>query len=239
MRYYISIEKNIEAFELFRVLWNKLGIDGIRADNMTEGIEKAIDIEKSKIDDLYFIDIVADDIDYMSQLKILHDETDAPILIATSNYNDDEHHEALNNGADFYGAYCGTLEQNVNAVNASINSIERRVRKKRASSKLLVYNGIMLAPSYRNIVFINDKEIELFKIEFDILYYLIEHRGKTLPYARIYKSVWHEDYDEAAKKALWAAVGRLRESLKNATGGIDYIETVRDVGYRFRLKLDK
>jgi hypothetical protein len=81
MKHYISIEKNIKIFELYKALWNQHGVTGIRADNMTEGIEKAIEIEKSKADELYFIAIVADDVDFMAQLKILSAETNAPIPI--------------------------------------------------------------------------------------------------------------------------------------------------------------
>ena len=235
MRYYISIERNKEVFEKYRQVWNKHGIDGIRADTMTEGIAKAIEIENSKTDELYFIDIVADDVNYMPLLKVLSEETDAPILIATSCYNVDEHHEALYNGADFYGGYCKTPEQNINAVLASINSIERREKKNRTPTKTIIYDGILITPSYRNIIYVNEKEIELFKIEFDVLYYLMENRGKTLTYERIYSNVWREEYNEIVKKALWAAVKRLRDSLRRASGRTDYIVTVRDVGYRFQL----
>jgi len=100
VRYYISIEKNVIVFEMFKSLWNKLGIDGIRTDTMTEGLKTAIEIEKSVLDELYFIDIVADGIDYLPQLKILHEETNAPILIVASNFNENERVSALNNGAD-------------------------------------------------------------------------------------------------------------------------------------------
>jgi len=234
MRYYLSIEKNIAVFEQYKALWSARGIIGIRANTMTEGIEKAIEIENNKSNDLFFIDIVADDIDYMAQLKILSEATNAPILIATSNPDDKEHHQALNNGADFYGKYCETTEQNIEAVISAISSIERRAKKQGFSSEIMIYSGIMLTPSYRNIIFINEKEVELFKIEFDILYFFMENCGKTLTYEQIYKNVWHEDYDETAKNAVWAAVGRLRDKLKAALNGTDYIETVRDVGYRFR-----
>jgi len=145
MRYYIAIEKNIEVFERYRVLWNKLGIDGIRVGTMAAGIEKAIEIEKSKIEELYFISIVASDIDFMPQLKILSDEADAPILIATANYDAEEHHQALGNGADFYGGFFDDSEQNINMVLASINSIDRRVKKKKLFSKIMIYNGILLS----------------------------------------------------------------------------------------------
>lgn len=239
MKYYLAIEKHIEVFELYRDMWKKLGIDGIRANTMTDGIEKSVEIEKSKHSELYFIAISADDIDYMPQLKILSEETNAPILIATSNYSESEHHKALNNGADFYGGFCETPEQNIDGVLAAINTIDRRQKKKAPLSEMIIYNGILLAPSYRNTIFVNEKEIELYKIEFDILCYLLEHRGKTLLYEQIYRSAWRTNYDDAAKKALWAAMGRLRDKLYKASGGIEFIENVRDIGYRFRLASDK
>ncbi|MCL2816368.1 MAG: response regulator transcription factor [Oscillospiraceae bacterium] len=240
MKYYISIEKNIEGFELFKILWGKLGIHGIRADTMMDGIEKAIEIEKNKIDELYFIDIVADDIDYMPQLKILSEETEAPILIATSKYDDDEHHEALNNGADFYGGYCETPEQNINAVTAFINSIERRGRKRKFPSKLIICNGIMITPSYRNTIFIKDKEVELTKTDFDLLYYFMRNRGITLTVEQIYTRVWKNERAESIEAVVKSAIGRLRKKIDETETDIEdsktsFIENIWGVGYRLRV----
>jgi DNA-binding response OmpR family regulator len=155
MRYYISIEKNIEVFEQYKTLWKKLDVIGIRADTMSGGLEKAIEIEKSLTDELYFIDIVADDIDYMAQLRILDERTKAPILIATSTPNNEEHHESLNNGADFYGAYCEATEQNINAVISVIYRINQRAKKQIKSSTTITYGGIIIAPSWRNTILVN------------------------------------------------------------------------------------
>ena len=87
--FYVSIEKNVEVFESYRAVWEMRGIRGVRAGNMTGGINKVIEIEKSEGDELFFVDIVEDDIDFLPQLKILAGETDAPNLIATSHPNED------------------------------------------------------------------------------------------------------------------------------------------------------
>ncbi|MCL2604005.1 MAG: response regulator transcription factor [Defluviitaleaceae bacterium] len=236
MQHYISIEKNIEVFELYKDMWSKLGIYGIRANSMTEGIKKAIEIEKSKFDCLLFIDIVADDVDYMAQLKILSHETNAPILIATSNYNEDEHHKALINGADFYGAYCDAPEQNINAVFASISSIERRAKKKKTPSKVITYNGILLAPQYRNNIFINDVEIELTKTEFDLLHYFMKNRGITLTVEQIYNRVWKNERTESIDTVVKSAIGRLRKKINGTNGEPGFIENIWGVGFRFPVK---
>ena len=47
MRYYVSIEKSIEVFELYKPLWVSYGINGIRADTMAEGIENLVGMYKT------------------------------------------------------------------------------------------------------------------------------------------------------------------------------------------------
>ena len=230
MRYYVSIEKNITGFELFKILWEKHGIIGIRADNMIEGIEKAIEIEKSKTKELFFIDIVADDIDYMAQLEILSMETEAPILIATSDYNDKEHHEALNKGADFYGAYCGTPEQNIIAVMSAVNSIDRRARKITQPSKVMVYKNLLIAPVQRS-VFVDNTKIELTRTEFDVLLYLMNNRGRVLSFKQIYRHVWKEVYEETAHTVVKNVVQRIRHKIDGQNSAGSFIENVRGVGY--------
>jgi len=232
MRYYISIEKNNEGFEFFKALWAARGITGIRADTMTEGIERAIEIEKSEANELYFIDIVADDIDYMPQLRILHDETNTPILIATSKYDDDEHHEALNNGADFYGKYCDTPEQNITAVMAVVNSFDRRARKQRPPSQILTHGCLLISLKARH-VFVSDTEVDLTKMEFDILHYLCRNRGTALTFGQIFLHVWGEEYEAESAKIVHTHIKRIRKKLTDASPNCDYIETVWNVGYRF------
>ena len=239
MRYYISIEKNIDDFELFRALWNKHSINGIRAENMSNGIKKAIEIEKSETDELFFIEIVADSVDYMSQLKIINEETNAPILIATSNYNEDEHLRALNLGADFYGAFCKTPEQNINAVLATICSIERRAKKKKQPTNIIFYNGIMLVPSYRNTIFINDIELELTKIDFDLLHYFMSNRGIVLSTEQIYNHVWGNERAVSVDDVVRSAIKRLRKKINPHSTDCSIIENIREIGYRLPIKFEK
>ena len=232
MRYYLSIETGIEVFNSYKELWFARGVNGIRANTMAEGIEKAIAIEKSMHDELYFIDIAAVDINYMPQLNILCAETDAPILIAASTYDADEHHKALNNGADFYGVYNEIPEQNINAVIATLHSIDRRAKKQRPPSKVLIYNDLLIAPESRQ-VFVKDKQVTLTKLEFDILRYLMSNNGNFLTHSQILCEVWGEDYPEDGSGVLRRTISRLRGKLTEASPDCDYIKSERDVGYKF------
>ena len=231
MRYYVSIEKNIEVFELYKPLWVSYGINGIRADTMAEGIEKAIEIEKSKADELYFIDIVADDMDYMPQLKILSEETNAPILIATSNYDDNERHEALHKGADHYGKYCETTEQNIEAVIAFVSSIDRRREKQNPQPQVMIYKNLLVSVEYTQ-VFAKNTEINLTRKEFDILCYLMKNQGNILTYAKILGEVW--GVDNATPEILRTHMKRMRKKIVKVLPYYEsIIENVHGFGYRF------
>ena len=232
MRYYLSIEKSVEGFELYKPLWLVRGVYGIRANTMAEGIEKAIEIEQSKTDELYFIDIVASEIDYMPQLHILSSETEAPILIAASKPDADERKEALNNGADYYGEYCETTTQNIDTVIASINSLSRRVKKKRQPSKVLVYKNLLIAPGSLQ-VFANDKHVSLNKLERAVLRCLMENKDRVVPMKEILRKVWGKAY-EHNHELLWRTVNRLRKKLSEAVPESDYIVFERDEGYILR-----
>jgi len=231
---YIAIEKNEEGFEFYKALWSKRGITGYMADTMTKAIEKATDIENSKSEELYFVSIVADSIDYIPQLSYLNDKATAPILVATSKFDEEEHDKALENGADFYGQYRSDPEQNINSVITAINS-KTRARKQKSSTDLITCNGILLSPSHRR-VFVNDKEIELTRREFDILHLMIKKPEQVFTHNQIINKVWDGEYENADKTLLWNSIKRLREKLKATPNGKQYIETVREVGYRFSLK---
>ena len=231
MRYYVSIEKNVESFEAYRVMWNARGIDGFIFGNMTEGIEKAIRIEKSN-NELYFIDIIADEVDYLPQLKILCNETIAPILVATYHFNEEEHLNVLNSGADFYAQLSKNPEKNIEGVISVINSINRRERKPKQPSSIIIYNNILISPVY-NEVFVNNSKIKLSRKEFDILYFLMKNKDCVITHSDIIQKVWGNEYDKDDIDLLWRTVERLRSKLSEVSAGVDYIKTEHTRGYKF------
>jgi DNA-binding response OmpR family regulator len=232
--FYITIEKSIESFELYRKFWKARNVEGVRAGTMTEGIKKAIEIEKSG-NNLYFISIVADDVNYMPQLKVLSGATNAPLLIAVSeeNYSVSEHHKALKNGADFYAPYCAKDRHNITGVLSVIESVNQRAKKQKSSDKIIIHDDILI-DSGRHIAFFCDKEISLTGAEMRILHYMMLNRDIVLCHDKFFQNTY-TDYDEATSDSLYSAMKRLRKKIRTVAH-INYIETVKGVGYRLRTK---
>ena len=228
---YIAIEKDVEGFERHKSIWKSRGVNGIRADTMTEGIEKAIELEKSKAESLYFISIVAGDIYFMPQLEVLSAETNAPILITALKADDDERENALNNGADYYGGFLETPDRNVSTVTAVINSISRRALKNTKPLDTIIHNNLLLSTAYRR-GFVNDAEIELTRTEFDTLHYFLCNRGIAHTFEKIYNHVWGNEHAESVEEAVRSVIKRLRKKIDNPNAVTSFIENIRGVGFR-------
>ena len=154
--------------------------------------------------------------------------TEAPILVMTSKYKINDHAETLQNGADFYGE-SGEAKVNMQLVLAIVKRIDDRRNGKETSLKLFASENVLVIPSQYK-AFFGDVEMDLSVTEVKILKLLMSKHGALLTYKQIYKRVYGKS-DEEASHDMFNAMKRLRKKIKDTTN-LDYIENVRDVGYR-------
>ena len=122
----------------------------------------------------------------------------------------------LNLGADDYIAKpFGVLE-----LTARVNALLRRSRQTAA----LVRGNLSLDEDTMTVT-LRGVRLELNNKEFNLLKYLMQKEGKALTRENILNAVW--GYDEGETLTVDNHVARLRKL------GIDYIETVFGVGYKF------
>lgn len=217
---YMSIDKNEVLHNREKKIWEKYGISSIRVDSMIEGIIKA------KEQEFLFIVINADSIDYMPKLQVLRSVTDAPILIAASTYTAKEHTEALNNGADDFGPI-EDPKSNREAVLAILEKINKYKSQNASKAKIICFKDILLMPDYRR-VFINDEEVTLTRMEFDVLHFLLLNQGRVLSHEQIYNYVFAEENYDPAYDSIKSSIKRLRKKI----GAREIIDSVRGVGYK-------
>ena len=180
-----------------------------------------------------YIGINADNINYKPQLPLLRGIADAPIFIATTTYTMQKQAEAVNLGADLYGQIGETPNDNFDTVMANILARQERAKRRKPPLLLLPYGNILAAPKHRQ-VFVRDREIELTKIEFDLLCLFLNNRGNILSTKQIYNRVWKNERDEAIDDVVKSAIKRLRRKISSHDTkiGSEFIENIRDVGYR-------
>ena len=124
------------------------------------------------------------------------------------------------------------LEKILKAVEGSI-AIEKRTLP---SEKIECANLQILLPEKK--VYRNGKEILLNRHEFDTLVYLAKHPGWVRSKEQIYEAVWTEEV-ENYENSVMGCISQLRKKLEPDPDRLQYIHTVKGVGYKFEYRKNK
>jgi DNA-binding response OmpR family regulator len=219
---YLTIDNNLAVHERESRFWLAHNISSIRVSSMNEGIACAVQKE------FYYIGINAANIDYEGKLPILRDVTNAPIFIAVDSYDREKHTKAMSLGADLFGEISNGPKENYDAVMAALNRINSRACQPKPDRTFLLINNILISQKRRE-VFAGNKEIELTKLEFDLLYYLMSNPDRVFTCRQLYRHVWSDEDVSSIGPAIKNTVARIRKKIDNP----DVIENVYGVGYKF------
>lgn len=96
----------------------------------------------------------------------------------------------------------------------------------------VLHYGEILLDSARHIVQIHGKNTAFPLKEFEVLEYLMRHKGLVVPRAKLIERVWGADYF-GDTKTLDVHIKRIRAKIEPHPSEPRYITTVRGVGYRF------
>lgn len=80
------------------------------------------------------------------------------------------------------------------------------------------------------------KEVSLTPKEFDVLYFLVKHRGEVFTKEQIYQAVWDEDF-LLADSNIMAFIRKIRKKIEPNPDAPEYILTIGGVGYKFNDRL--
>ena len=78
------------------------------------------------------------------------------------------------------------------------------------------------------------QDIDLTTKEYLILAFLVKHEGQVFSREQLLKNVWGFDY-MGDTRAVDSAIKRLRKKLKNIENKIEFIHSIRSIGYKFEV----
>jgi DNA-binding response OmpR family regulator len=162
-------------------------------------------------------------LDLLKEAKEAH--KDASVIIITARSEVDDKVKGLDMGADDYLAKPFSLSELFSRMNAIIR------RKHGLRSNKVNFHDFEMDLQNRQVKHMG-KEITLTKKEFDLLHYLILNKNRVLTRLQLTDHIWGEiiedDYDS---NYIDVHIKNLRKKL-SAYGNIDWLETVRGIGYR-------
>ena len=177
--------------------------------------------------DLIVLDLMLPEVEGTEVCRRLREQhVDTPILMLTA--KDDEHDKilGLELGADDYL----TKPFSPKEVVARIRAILRRTIRTEKNVSLIKIGDLFIYPKRYEVV-VKDETLTFTRKEFELLLYLVEHKGKVLSREQLLKAVW--DYDFVGDtRIVDVHIGHLREKIEPIKKEPIYIKTIRGLGYK-------
>ena len=164
-----------------------------------------------------------DGLDICRSLRADPRTADVTIIMLTARGEETDRIVGLEVGADDYVSKPFSPKELV----ARVGAVQRRVVRSSAASSPSLKYGTVSVDVDRHIVMADDREMRLTALEFRLLQYLLEHRGRVLSRDRLLTDVWGYSYT-GSTRTVDVHIRRLREKIPTLAGAI---ETVKQFGY--------
>jgi two-component system alkaline phosphatase synthesis response regulator PhoP len=198
--------------------------EGYQVATATEG-PSGLKTARTFKPDIIVLDIMLPGMDGIELLTQLRRESNVYVIMLTAKTEETDKIIGLSVGADDYV----TKPFSPRELTARIKAALRRLKlgDQPSDRNLLSFKHIRIDMGSRR-VWMDDKEIELTAMEFDLLTALAEHRGMVFSREQLLEKVWGHDY-YGELRVVDVHIGHIRQKL----GDDRFIVTVRGVGYRF------
>lgn len=193
---------------------------------------EALDIIDEKKVDLVLMDIMMPEMDGLSAVAKLREQSNIPVLFLTAKSEDTDMILGLNIGGDDYI----TKPFNPVEVIARVRSHLRRYMKlggvAQKQSQFQV-GGILLDDDSKTVTLDGDP-VSLTPLEYSILKYLMENPNKVFSSGEIYRAVW-KDSPCGGENTVAVHIRHLREKLEIDPANPRYLKVVWGHGYKIEV----
>ncbi|RWR03664.1 transcriptional regulator [[Pantoea] beijingensis] len=228
----VFVEDDQDVGELIAAYLGRHGIDvivegrGDRAETLIAEVKP----------DLVILDIMLPGKDGMTLCRDLRANWPGPIVLLTSLDSDMNHILSLEMGANDYilkttppAVLLARLRLHLRQ--ASVNGNNEEIAPSLAGPKALRFGSLFIDPMNRQVALF-DENIALSTADFDLLWELATHAGKTLNRDALLKTLRGVSYD-GLDRSIDVAISRLRKKLHDSAIEPYRIKTIRNKGYLF------
>ena len=204
--------------------------DGHQTVSVTNGAE-AVERCRKEDFDIIIMDIMMPEMDGFTATKKIREIKDIPVLMLSARGTEFDKLYGFEVGVDDYL----TKPFSPKELMARISVIVRRHAKDSGitdnTNNILEFGGLRI-DTLGHDVFIDGEKTDLTAKEYDLLLYLVRHKGIVMTREQILRSVWGYDYYGYDRTVDWQM-----KLLRNKLGPYrELLQTIRGVGYKFSEK---
>lgn len=224
MKTILVIEDDIS---ILRGLKDNLEYEGYVIITETNG-EKGLQVALEKNPDLILLDIMLPGMNgYEICRKLKKEKPELPIIMITARGSEIDKVSGLDTGADDYV----TKPFSIPELMARIRAVFRRTSADNAIPDEYCFGNVKL--EFKKFkAFRGNQEIKLSSKEFAIMEYFIRHEGEAVHRHDLLNEVWGYEAIPTTR-TIDNFILDLRKKLEENPSKPKYIESVRDIGYRF------
>lgn len=184
------------------------------------------------------LDVMMPKMDGFEVLKRLRKESDIPVLMLTARGEETDRIVGLEMGADDYLPKTFSSRELL----ARLRAVTRRYDTSRmraatvVTDKILVFANLQIEPGSRTVR-LNQMEVNLTPIEYDLLACLARSAGRVLTRDQLLDAIAGRNYD-VFDRSVDVHISSLRRKLGEVPRNPRFIQTVRTAGYMFKVPED-
>lgn len=204
--------------------------EGYHIIKVSDG-QEAVEVIQAQPIDLLILDIMMPKMDGYEVTRHIREKHNMPIIFLSAKTSDFDKVQGLVIGADDYMTKPFTPIELVARVNAQLRRFMKLNQPKTKHNSSLEFGGLVISLEHRTVT-LYDKNIELTRKEFEILYLLASYPNKVYSAEDIFQKVWGDAYYEG-RNTVMVHIRTLRKKLEEDKRKNKLIKTVWGVGYKF------
>lgn len=231
MKKVLIIEDDPEISNLLEIHLSDLNCGVEKYYDGNEGLNAA----KGNSHDMIILDIMLPGIDGFEVCReIRKAEINTPIMMLTSKSEETDKVLGLEFGADDYLTKPFSIREFIARVKAIFRRIDALTQDKEDRGDIRY--GELSIDYLNRIVQLGDSRVELTQKEFELLYLMASHPGRTYTRENLLNLIWGTQYS-GYEHTVNSHINRLRNKIEEDISDPKFILTTWGVGYRFNDKL--
>lgn len=208
--------------------------EGYDVEAVGDGL-RALEAARRKEPDLIVLDLMLPELDGFDVTRALRKESNVPILMLTARDDEIDRVVGLELGADDYLTKPFSMRELLARVKGMLrrmhmSRMEAETADKPAAATLQA--GNLSIDLVRHEALLDGEVVELKPKVYDLLVYLVEHKGQVLSRDRLLEEVWGWEFS-GGSRTVDVHVRWLRAKIEDEPETPTRLVTVRGVGYRF------
>jgi two-component system OmpR family response regulator len=227
----LVVEDDRTLLEVLQYNLTKEGYDVLTASDGAKGLETA----RSNKPDLVILDVMLPKLDGYEVCRTLRKEMTVPILMLTAKIEETDRVVGLEVGADDYVTKPFSMRELMARVRAMLRRTEMMKREAvsgAGTSSSCFKIGDFEIDTARHRVSRGGVAVELSRMEFSLLEFLVRNHGQVFTRDHLLEKVWGYDF-AGDTRTVDVHVSWLRRKIEADPAHPKHLLTVRGVGYKF------